>query len=83
MPDHPLRTYVQWTCFDLRTTLIHHTACVTGWWTLDSRVLAVHCVPRHQNEGVLLSLSQQAHYMWVRFGLQLDGLTASVGREGV
>ena len=50
-------------------------------WTLDSRVLAVHCVPRHQNGGLLLSLSQQAHYMWPRFGIQLDQFSSSVGRE--
>ena len=54
---------------------------VPGRWTLDSRVLAVHCVPRHQNGDLLFSLSQQAHYMWIMIGLQLDGLSSSVGRE--
>ena len=56
-------------------------ACWTKWWTLDSHVLAVHCVPRHQNGGLLLSHSMQAHNMLDKFGFRLDGLTSSVGRE--
>ena len=53
------------------------------WWTLDSRVLAIHCAPCHRNVGLVLSLSLQVHYMWLRIGLQLDRLSSSVGREQV
>ena len=52
-------------------------------WTLDSRVLPVHCVLRHQNGGLLLSRSPQAHYMWLRIVLQLDRLSSSVAGEEV
>ena len=55
--------------------------CLLVWWTLDSCVLATHCVQRHQNGGLLLSLLLQAYNIWLRFGLQLDCLTSSVDRE--